>query len=361
MLTLLACEPKVLDSADVDDADAPGDTATDTAEPAYTVVVTTTDYAAGALATIDGSTGVLTDGILNLGGDSLVHTEGDVAYIVGRAGENTVRRYTVGEWTAPTLEFSTGDGTNPYDVVTCGGKLWVALWDAGTVGAWDPSTGQLLASVDLAAFDDGDGSSNPDSLHCAPNGSLYGTLQRYNLDENTSDYGTLVKIDPATATVSASWTTVNNARFLPHADDATELWIDGGNYFGLDGSLVRFDTTTDTLDVPVWTEADLGRNVSLVSGSDGTSAIMVTNDGETWEVWCLSLADWSYSPAAQPGAFIGGGAVSPDGKVWLTYAEGFSATVPTTVEGVVAWDPATCSAAAPLRTALPAYSLAVAW
>lgn len=361
MLTLLACEPEVVDTAVDDAADGDADSAGDTAEPAYTVAVTTTDYAAGALATVDGTTGALTDSLLSLGGDPVVKAEGDLVYILSRAGENTVRRYTAGDWTAPTLEFSTGDATNPYDVATCGGRLWVSLWDAGGIGAWDPTTGQVLASVDLTAFDDGDGSGNPDSLHCAPNGFLYATLQRYNFDSSASDAGAVVKIDPATAKVVASWTTVNNARFLPHASDASELWIDGGNYFGFDGALVRFDTASDTLDEPVWQEADLGMNVSLVAGNDGTNAIMVTNDGSTWEVWCLSLADWSYTRAEQPGAFVGGGAMSPDGKVWLTYAKGFSDTVPTTVEGVVAWDPAACSPAAPLRTALPAYSVAVAW
>lgn len=360
VLTLTACIPEVADTAIDGDADTDTDTDTDSGIEAYTVVLTTTDYTVGALATIGGTSGTLTDSILTLGGDPVVHAEGTMTYLLERGGENTVRAYTTGAWDAPMLEVSTGDGSNPSDATMCGGWLWVSLYDAGALAAFNIETQTLAGSVDLAAFDDGDGSGNPTSLYCAPNGSLYTTLERYSYVDYRSEAGEIVKVDPTSFTIIGSWETVNNANFLPHADDATTLWIDGGNYGSADGALVTFDTSTDTLSAPIWQESDLGMNVSSVSAGNADSAIMVTNDGLTWEVWCLNLTDWSYTRAEQSGAFIGGGSVSPDGKVWLTYAYGFNPDVPTTVLGTAAWDSTTCTRGEPVFTKLPPYSLDVA-
>ncbi len=359
LLSLNACIPKVADTAIEGDADTDADADTDSGIEAYTVVLTTTDYTVGALATIGGTTGTLTDGIVTLGGDAVVNTDATHSYILERGGENTVRAYVTGAWDAPIFEVSTGDGSNPAAATPCGAYLWVSLYNGGALSAFNLETQALAGSVDLVDFDDGDGSGNPTSLYCAPNGSLYAALERYSYVDYTSVAGAIVKVDPVAFSILDSWETVNNANFLPHAADATTLWIDGGNYGALDGALVAFDTTTDTLGAPIWEESDLGMNVSQISTGNAETAIMVTNDGLTWEVWCLHLTDWTYERVEQPGAFIGGGAVSPDGKVWLTYAYGFNPDLPVTVLGTVAWDSATCARAEPVHTDLPPYSLGV--
>jgi len=74
-------------------------------------------------------------------------------------------------------------------------------------------------------------------------------------------------------------------------------------------------------------------------------------------VWCMSFDDWSPVLAEEPYAFIGGGGVGGDGRVWLTYGYGFDSSRPTTVLGTLAWDAATCTRSEPVQTSLPLYSL----
>jgi hypothetical protein len=367
-LSFHACEPtsKADDTAPADadtdadtdtDTDTDADTDTDTDPSAYTVVGTTSDYTSGSVATIDAQTGALSDSLVTLGGDAIAVALDSTVYVLGRSSENTVRAYTLGDWSAPAVEFSTGDGTNPADVATCDGKLFVSLYDGGDIGVYDPSNGSLVGRVDLSAYADSDGSANPADLYAAPNGALYVALSRYDYGSYWSDYGMIAKIDCDTFDVLGTWQAGVNTRFSVDAGNPDVLVVSGDNY-ALDGAVYTFDTGTDTLSDPLVTEADLGMGLGPWAGGVDGHGVLIANDGTFYSVWCVDTTSWELTEAAEPQVFVAGAAAAPDGTVWVAQRSSWGGGEP--VLGFVPYDPAACSAGDAVPTALEPYSVTIA-
>jgi hypothetical protein len=383
LLLSFACEPKVAEDdtgltetdADTDtDSDADGDTDTDTDTDVtptaeWHVLAATTDYTTGALARID-SDGTVHDAIAPVSSDTAVQFDGGLVYVLQRSSENTISVYAPGEYTEPRLEFSTGDGTNPTSVATCGGMIWSTLQLTGELGIFDPSTGFRTGTVDLAAWADADGSAEPDALWVAPNGYLYVTLAQLdyiNTYSSVDGSGTLLKVDCATHDVVGEWETGPNPGLVVDASDPTRAFLSGGDYFtddfsgiDLDGGVWVFDSTSDTLEGPLVTEADLGFNIGGIYATSNGWALTTLNDTATWDVVCVRLSDWSMTVVDLGDIFVSAVTATPDDTVWVSQAPGYDFSDPDPTDdpiGIVEWDPTTCTPGTVSHTALGPSSL----
>lgn len=395
---LVACEPKApedtgsgdtadtSDSSDTTDstADSGGDSDTNDSDtndsgetgetggpPAHwQLVVTTTDYTTGALATID-EDGTVTDNVLAISSDAAVVADHDTVYVLNRSSENTVQVYEGGDFSHPTVEFSTGDGSDPTGIARCGDHLFVTRYLLGDIGVYDAATGLPVGVVDLSAFDDGDGSSEPDSIMATPDGTIYASLNQIDYGgtyTSVDGSGTLVEIDCATLNVLDAWDVGPNPHFETDPGRPGLLFLTGGNYFNadytgpdLDGGIYTFDTQTNMLTGPLLTEATVGYNIGGVVAAPGGQAFTTFDTASVWMPVCLNLGDWSYTAVDAGNVYIGSHVATPDGQVWAAQGRGYGSGAPGAV-GVVPYDLASCTAGTGLRTALGPSSLAVrAW
>lgn len=371
LLLLLGCPSAETDTSKIDDSGV--DTA-DTADTAdtdtnteYSVAVSTTDYSAGALAMV-GPDGTLTDSVLSIGSDIALRHEGDTLYILDRTSENTIRVYEDLDLTAPTLEFSTGDASNPHDIATCGGAYFVSLYNDGDVGVFSTSDGSRIGTVDLSEYADEDGSGEPDSMLVAPNGFLYVALNVYDYTYYSSYDGWLVKIDCSTKAVVADWQITTNPRLMPYPGSDSKFLIATGNYYDpityeavYDGYLYSFDTETDTQSFPLLAEQPQSLNIGSIAGT-ADAAVVIMDDGANWYPKCSVPNDsgWTLTaPTNFPAGstFITAAEVSPDGLVWVAGSPGWGGE--TSTSGLWTIDPVTCSVVDTYTTALPAASIAV--
>lgn len=150
---------------------------------------------------------------LAMPGEVVVHSDATVRMIDGKViilngpDQNSVQVLDPNLGYLTSMEFSTGDNSNPRDAVLWdGNQLFVSLYNENTVGVFDFTTGSRIGSVDLSSIpSDGDGSVEPSALYLY-NGILYLAVQRLNrkaTDGTWPPAGTsyLVEIEPATRQV----------------------------------------------------------------------------------------------------------------------------------------------------------------
>lgn len=362
-LLLLACTAP--DDGKVDTA--ADDTGAPDAGLALAVATVATDYTAGQFATL-GVDGLVTDALFPTTTDPTVESHGGYVFLLDRSAENTVRMYAAGAWSAPLVEFSTGDGSNPQDVAICGDVLVVSMLAEDQLGLYDMASGLPRGAIDLSAWDDGDGSPEADTILEGPDGHLYVTLNQS--DTTTTPWssadgtGTLVRVDCDTLAVTAEWTVGPNPGLLEHPLDPDLMLLRTGDYFNpdytasLDGAVYTFDPVAGTVSEAHLTEALLGMNIGAIAGGADGKAILVGDDAYAWNVYCLDLATWDLTATPSVNAYINDAVAMPDGNVWVGYRAGYANSDDPVVAGLVAWDPRTCTAADPVATAFPPYSLA---
>ena len=378
---LPACDPKVADDSGTGDSDADADTDTDSdtdadtdtdtdtdtdadADVNYALVATTTDYTVGALATIS-KDGLLTDNVAPISSDAAVRAVAGRVYVMNRSSENTVQRFEGMDFSAPTLEFSTGDGSNPHDVAECGGAIVVSLFAEDALMVVDPTTGLQTDSVDLSAFNDSDGSPEPDGMYVAPNGYLYLAMSQLESYVSADGSGTIAKIDCSSWQVVEFWDVGPSPFFQVDSTNPALLAVTGGNYYNsdysgpdLDGALSYFDTTDDSFTTTEITEASLGMNLGAVNGTPDGYRITTLDDGYTWSLLCIA-PDGSTMMSDVGEAYIGSMESTPDGKVWASIGAGYGMGTPPTT-GFTPLDPVACTAGTAVSAALGPSSITVA-
>jgi len=290
-------------------------------------------------------------------------------FLLDRSSENTVRLYAAGDWSAPLVEFSTGDSTNPQDAGLCGDVIVVSTLATDSLGLWDAGTGLARGSIDLSAWSDADGSPEADAILRGLDGDLFVTLNQL----DTSSYpwtsadgtGTVLRISCDTLEVVGEWTTGPNPGLMPHPVEPGKYLLRTGDYYNadytakLDGAVYTFDPAAETISAPHLTEEAFGYNIGTIAGGAAGKAILVGDNAYSWGVYCLDLTTWATTATDVVDSFIGDAVTTPDGKVWVSYRAGYAGNGDPVVEGLVAWDPATCTSSAPVATAFPPYSLAV--
>ncbi len=287
----------------VDDDDDTGDddSAEDDVARQTHALVTTTDFTVGSLATVDLDDRAVTDEITAATGDPVVQVHDGLAYQINRFQHDAVRVYDPPDFQTPLLEFSTGAGSNPQQVIPCAGALFVSLYEEDFIGVFDPNTGLPLGEVDLSDFADGDGMPEAASM-LRLDGMLYAGLQRMDRDEGWQPDpggGRVVEIDCDTREVTRHWVTGPNVTVYrqPGRDDALLLvegvLFDSEAEMLLDGGVLELILDDDAPGPILLAEADLGGNIVAFAAGGSGLGLLALNVEEVHHLLCVDLATWA--------------------------------------------------------------------
>jgi len=347
LLSLVACPSPKGDSADS------GSSSVDTGsrlEGHSTAVVVTSDYAVYALATVDLDDGSVDDEITALTGDASVrYLEDDRLYVLNSYGYDTIQVYDVGKLSSPASEWSVGDGlANPHDVEFCGGELFVSLYGRDYVSIYDPHSTNLVGTVDLSSFDDGDGVPEASSLVkvAGKEGYLYLALQQ--LDQNNgwvANGGAVVEIDCAARAVSNSWDVGSNPKIYAHPTEPSALLVVTGVYYEADGGISVLDVVDGEHSALYVSEADIGVDIGPLAFDDLGNVVAIGSSisdyGASHTINCFDLESWDWTEAVNTSSFLIGNVANDRGEAWLLARTSWADA--GSVGGIWVYDIATCS------------------
>ena len=237
------------------------DTGHDTAESSAdfpTAVMITSDYQVGALATMNIETGTVIDTLSTVHADAAVSSGGDWVFQLNRLGMDSIRVYEPGQWSAPLVEFSTGDSSNPHDAVFCDNQIVVSLYAESHIALFEPTTGVQIDTIDLTQWADDDGSPEASSMVLLGD-HIYVALQQFSDWESAS--GTVLQIDCSTLEILNEWATGPSPSLTAIPENDHQLLLNTGSWFEPDGTLQVLDTLTGNLQSPFLDEATLGQDL----------------------------------------------------------------------------------------------------
>lgn len=326
------------------------------AAPPEGMVVSTTDFTAGALAAVS-IEGALVDGLFATSGDPMVSADGAWVVLLDRAPPAAIRLFEAPDLAAPVREFSLPPGGNPQDAAVCGERLFVPMLDSATLPWWslgDAGNG----AVDLSAYADDDGSPEAATV-VRVDEQLYVGLQRLRAEGpvwEPEGEGRVVAIDCATAEIVDDWPTGPNPS-VHRAAAIGDLWVRTGVWGRPDGALSRLNVASGAMNVVV-DEATLGWDLGDVVDVDGTLGIV--GAAFDWSENVAVCVPPGGDPAvmAQTGAYLSAIAADASGQAWVAHSLDYAE--PDAPHGLRAYD---LSACAPLGeglvpTLLPPYALA---
>ena len=318
---LLACVPE---AKVADDSGAPAGADTGATAAGQTHAVVATSYeGVGALAVVDLDTLEVRDELASISSDALVVVEDDRVFQINRSDFDSVRVYAPGAFTAPEAELGLPAGSNTWDVEVCDGQLFVAAYETSALAVHDLETGVLAGTVDLSAFDDGDGYPEVAAL-VELDGKLYVSLQQLARDAGwVPEGGTIAEVDCASMTVERSWAVGPNPTISAWPGRADTLLVRTGGYGLADGGISTLDVAAGLQSEVHIKESDLGIDLTHVALSgDGSSGLVLSSSLDwpaTYGVWCLDPADWSLSPIETTATYLSDLAVDDRDRAWVSF------------------------------------------
>ena len=297
-LLLVSCGPAATDTADP--SSGPGELSDVHTHAAFVSVAD--DYSVGSLGTVDLDTWDLSDQIFDVSGDpQVVVTEGMLVQM-DRSSDSTIRIYDPADLATPQTEFALAVGANPMDAAICADRLFITQYDLPSIAVHDPETGVMVGSIELTAWDDGDGSPEASAIVPAGNERLFVGLN--NLDRSgswTGIDGHLLEIDCSSLEISGSWEPGLEVTVFPYAPDADKVLVRvAGSYDGSQGGgAYLFDAATRELGERVLDESSMAGQAMTGFAAHQDHAVVFSFDTQTWAdytIGCIDLSDWSYSP-----------------------------------------------------------------
>jgi outer membrane protein assembly factor BamB len=324
------------------------------------------DYSVGALATMDLQNKNLEDNLTTVSSDPVVVTDEGWVFVINRYHYDSIRVYAPGEWNAPRLEFSTGDLSNPQDVDICAGNLFVTMLKRDYLGVYEYATGLLVDTVDLSAFDDGDGSPEASTM-VEVDGKLYIGLEQF--DENngwTPAGGTVIEVDCASRELLNAWKVGNAPTVHENPSDPDTILIRTGVFFNqdysiaLDGDIYIFNIVTGKLSDPLVSETDLEANLGPIVATSNGRALFISSD-ESWNyaLYCLDLSSGDIEKADTTDSYLASISINDRGEAWIAARAGFAS--PESPGGIMIYDVDGCKSLTGkdlLTLSLPPYSIA---
>jgi hypothetical protein len=338
-------------------SDTGGSVGTDPLAPS--VVMATSDYQVGALAVLDLDSNTLLDTVTTVHSDAALIVDDGRVLQLNRLGMDSIRIYSPGQWSAPIIEFSTGDSSNPHEARICGGDLFVSLFGKDYLGVFDPENGESLGHVDLSDWSDGDGLPEAASL-LELDGTVLVALQR--LEDWVALDGAVVQIECSTQEVIRSWTVGPNPTLHPIPGEANRVLLRTGVWWESDGAIQVLDTRTKTLEEPLIDEAVLGGDTWLLGVTEGGrlvySSYDYAGDGRQ-SLHCMDLTGGESLSAGSWPNYLNSLSVLSDTRVLVSAHDPWSGEEAAT--GVLSLDPVSCEASESddwLQTTLSVTSMA---
>jgi hypothetical protein len=289
------------------------------------VLVTEVDasFEMGVYELFDPSTGERVGEAGAIHSDALAGCAGPYAVVVNRLQQDNLQFVdastgaTVGQW-------STGNGSNPYNAVFWGDEAFVTLYEEPDllVARWD--TGETIDRIDLSPWADADGIPEASRLFSAE-GLLWVTLERMDRDGDWRPAGgsRLLGIEPSTHEVvseialpadnpASDW---NVAGAIARVAASGAWWNDDGSEIALDGGLVSVELSKAGSGELLLSESTVGRNI-WAALTDGSLAWLSTYDAS----WQNRIELWDLASGTQVGDLgVGvtfGWGRDRDGSVW---------------------------------------------
>ncbi len=163
-------------------------------------IITTTDYSSGSFSSLDLSTNTAVRDHLTIHSDAVVRTYRDKVYIINRLGQDNVIVLSSSDLKTPLTQYSTGNGSNPHDMVFVSTeKAYISRYGRTQVLIVNPVTGDSLGAVDLSAFADADGLPEVSQLALYDN-HLFAACQRLDRDNGwvPTDVSVIAVVDVMT-------------------------------------------------------------------------------------------------------------------------------------------------------------------
>lgn len=163
-------------------------------------VITTTDFSTGSFSSLDVTTNTATNDILTVHSDTAIRTYKDKVYILNRFGQDNIIVLNSDNLSTPLTQYSTGNGTNPQDIVFASeSKAYISRYGHTQALIVNPVTGDSLGTIDLSSFADADGFPEMSQL-ALYNNHLFIACQR--LDQNggfvPADFSVIAVVDITT-------------------------------------------------------------------------------------------------------------------------------------------------------------------
>lgn len=301
--------------------------------PPGRAVVTTTDYAVGALAMADAE-GIL-DTVAPTSGDPLIVADGCDVLQADRAGGDRLRRWSGDDWTEPALEVALPSGTNAHGLLRHDGRILVAGWGNGELLSFDAVDGTAGPAVDLSQMADADGIPELEDV-LRFDGRLWVSAQRFDRSTWQSVDGRVAVLDPEDLSVQQTIET-GPSPFLVPVPGRDALLLQTGTWYAADGGLdwLYADGSLE----PIW--ADPGEDLVGAAGHGDTLVVLsAALDGTRWSAWCVDAASGERTLAFETDSFLTDVAVAPDGIAWLTARRNVDASGQP---GVLRLDVETCA------------------
>ena len=277
-------------------------------------IVLTSDFATGGLSVIDLDTRVVSSNVGRpVHSDATLRTYGGMIYVVNRFGQDNIQVIDPGTRFATLRQFSTGNGSNPQDIVFASAlKAYISRLGSANLLIVDPRTGLERGTISLAAFADGDGL--PEMARMALVGNyLFVACQRLTnfLGVNPSAVAVIdtrtdaiVDVDPATPGVQAIPLNGRNPVTELVYDPGTTTLLVGcaGLYGALDGGIERIDPAAFRALGVVATEAVLGGDIGDIAWNGPDHSYAIVSDASfnsslvAWSPTTGALLDTVYSP-----------------------------------------------------------------
>jgi hypothetical protein len=263
--------------------------------------VTTSDFETGHFATIKikgKKSKAKKYNKAELNSDAIPKTIDDKIYVVNRMGQDNITIYSTQNFKKPLIQFSTGNGSNPHDIVlTSNDKAYISLYEKGYLLVVNPNTGAELKRIDISSFADNDGIPEADQMVIV-DVILYVTLLK--LDRNNlyqpAENGELLMIDTTDDTIIGSIVlTGQNPYDILYNESLDKLVItETGSFYDLtDGGIETVDPNTHEASGFILTESDFEGNIteSAMKPSSSQGYIIVTDAAYNTSVASFDLAE----------------------------------------------------------------------
>ena len=120
--------------------------------------VTTSNFETGSIALLAAGSHQADVNLLTIHGDAVARYQRGKIYVINRFGQDNILVLDPQDPRSPEIQFSVGNGTNPYDIeLISDSKAYVSRLASTDLLIVDPSSGQELGIIDLSAFADADG------------------------------------------------------------------------------------------------------------------------------------------------------------------------------------------------------------
>jgi hypothetical protein len=251
--------------------------------------VTTTDFASGSTAFVAGGADQAEVNLLNIHSDAIGHYYDGKIYVVNRLGQDNVIVLDPGDLTAPLIQFSVGNGSNPHDIeIVAPDKAYVTLYGTTDLLIVNPQDGSPLGLIDLSAFADSDGL--PEVSQITRLGDrLYLSCQRLDRDNGWGPVGdsflivvdiasdTLVDVDPQAEGIQGILLSVANPNSVVAIGDRIAVGVIS-NFGDRVGGIDIVDPISNASLGLAISEADLGGDITFLAMVNNVEGYAIVTD-----------------------------------------------------------------------------------